>query len=89
MMSKDLNKKVDDIDGRVEFLVQVIKEQQADIEELSARFACIANACSWKSEKEEDIFYTPEKNQVPTRGYLIPPGLIPSLGRFLRPCNLS
>jgi hypothetical protein len=62
MMSKDLNKKVDDIDGRLDYLVQVIKEQQADIEELSTRFACIANSCRSKNEKEEDIYCMPRKN---------------------------
>jgi peptidoglycan hydrolase CwlO-like protein len=62
MMINDLNKKVDDIDGRLDYLVQVIKERQADIEELSTRFACIANACSSKNEKEEDIYCTPREN---------------------------
>jgi hypothetical protein len=76
MMSKDLEKRVDDIDSRVEFLVKivlemaddkkkllrVVEEQQADIAELSARFACIAHACNLKNEKKEDVFFTPEKN---------------------------
>jgi hypothetical protein len=40
----------------------VIKEQQADIEELFTRFASIANSCSSKNEKEDDIYYMPRKN---------------------------
>ena len=76
MMGKDLEKKVDDIDGRVEILakiviemaedkkllLKIIKEQQADIVELSTRFACIGHACSLKREEEDDdVFFTPKK----------------------------
>ena len=76
MMGKDLEKKVDDIDGRVEILakiviemaedkkllLKIIKDQQANIVELSARFACIAHACSLKREEEDDdAFFTPRK----------------------------
>jgi hypothetical protein len=76
MMGKDLEKKVDDIDGRVEILakiviemaedkkllLKIIKEQQTNIVELSTRFACIAHDCSLKREEEDDdAFFTPKK----------------------------
>jgi hypothetical protein len=76
MISKDLEKKVDDIDGRVELLIKIVhemaddkkeliklvKEQREDIAELSAHFACIAYPCNVKRDKEEDILSTQEKN---------------------------
>jgi hypothetical protein len=73
MMSKDLEKKVNDIDGRVELLVKIIlemtedkkklvKEQHGDIAELLAHFACITQACNMKREEEDDVFFTPERN---------------------------
>lgn len=104
MMGKDLEKKVDDIDGRVEILaniviemaedkkllLKIIKEQQVDIAELSTCFTCIAHACSLKREEEDDdVFFTPKKEYVLTRSYVIPPGLIQSLGRSIKPCNFS
>jgi hypothetical protein len=62
LMSKDLEKRVEDIDQRVETLtkvflemvddrklvVKVIKNQHDDITELGTRFACIAHACNLK-----------------------------------------
>jgi hypothetical protein len=76
MMSKDLEKKVDDIDGRVKLLIKIVhemaddkkklvklvKEQREDIAELSACFACIAHACNAKRKNKEDIVSTQEKN---------------------------
>jgi hypothetical protein len=76
MMSKYLEKKVDDIDGRVELLIKIVHEmaddkkkliklvmqQREDIAELSVRFACISYACNVKRDKEEDILSTQEKN---------------------------
>jgi hypothetical protein len=76
MMSIDLEKKVDDINGRVEFLTKIVLEmaddkkkllkvveaQQADIVELYARFTCVAIACNLKNDEKEDVFFTPEKN---------------------------
>jgi hypothetical protein len=76
MMSKDLEKKVDDIDGRVELLIKIVHEmaddkkkliklvkgQREDIAELSACFVCIAYAFNIKRDKEEEILSTQEKN---------------------------
>lgn len=67
LMSKDLEKKVDDIKNRVEtlakvvlemandrkFLVKVIKNQHDDIMELATCFACITHACNLK--REDDV----------------------------------
>jgi hypothetical protein len=35
-------------------ILEITKEQQATIIELSSHFACIAHACTWKQRKEED-----------------------------------
>jgi predicted transcriptional regulator len=64
LMSKDLEKRVEDINQRVEtltkvvlemaddrkLLVKVIKNQHDDITKLATRFACIAQACNLKRE---------------------------------------
>jgi hypothetical protein len=76
LMAKDLEKKNDEIDGRVEILAKIVseivedkklllkitKEQRADIVELSTRCACISHACSFKRHEEYDeVFFTPKK----------------------------
>ena len=66
-MSKDLDHKVNDIDSRMTTLTNIVIEmaaekkeilnivqQQATIIELSACFACIAHACTWKGKEEEE-----------------------------------
>ena len=72
-MSKYLEKKVDDIDGRVGFLIKTVFELtddkkllqkkflklQFDMAELSNRFASIAKACNM--DEEGDVFFTPKK----------------------------
>jgi hypothetical protein len=64
LMSKDLEKRVEDINWRVKtlskvvlemasdikLLVKLIKNQHDDITELVTRFACIAHACNLKWE---------------------------------------
>jgi hypothetical protein len=64
LISKDLEKKVEDINQRVKtltkvvlemaddrkLLVKVIKNQHDDITELATHFACIAHACNRKRE---------------------------------------
>ena len=79
MMSKDLEKKVDDIDGRVGFLIKTVFELtdekkflkrkmlklQYDMAELSI---CFANIVKQGNMKEEgDALSTQEEEQVPTR----------------------
>jgi hypothetical protein len=62
---------LDDIDSRVEYLVKILVEMTEDkkelykvvqkqvaIVEMSSHFACIAHACSLKSEKGEDFVRT-------------------------------
>ena len=69
MMSKDLENKINDIDGRMETLTKIVIEmaaekkeildivqkQQATIIELSSRFVCIAHACTWKGKEDDEI----------------------------------
>jgi hypothetical protein len=76
MMSKDLEKKVDDIDGRVEILVKVVLEMADekkkllnkveglpnDVIDLATRFANIAYACNLKQVKKGDVF-SPSKEE--------------------------
>ena len=73
MMNKYLEKKVNDIDGRVGFLIKTIFELsdekkllhkkflklQFDMAELNSRFASIAKACNM--DEEGDVFFTPKK----------------------------
>ena len=73
MMNKDLEKKVNDIDGRVGFLIKTVFELsdekkllqkkflklQFDMAELSNRFVSIAKACNM--DEEGDVFFTPKK----------------------------
>lgn len=73
MMNKDLENKVNDIDGRVGFLIKTVFELsdekkllqkkflklQFDMAELSNRFASIAKACNM--DEEGDVFFTPKK----------------------------
>jgi hypothetical protein len=68
LMSKDLEKKVDDVNNRVEtqakvvlemaddrkLLVKIIKDQHDDITELTTCFACIAHSCHLKQEDDVD-----------------------------------
>ena len=68
LMSKDLDHKVNGIDSRMTALtniviemaeekkdiLNIVQQQQATIIELSARFACIAHACTWKGKDEEE-----------------------------------
>lgn len=68
LMSKDLDHKVNDIDSRMTTLtniviemaaekkeiLNIVQQQQATIIELSARFACVAHACTWKGKEEEE-----------------------------------
>ena len=68
LMSKDLDHKVNDIDSRMTTLtniviemaaekkeiLNIVQEQQATLIELSARFACIAHACTWKGKEEKE-----------------------------------
>ena len=75
MMSKDLEKKVDDVDGRVETLVKLIVEMaedkkkllgiveglQANVIDLTTRFGNIAYACKWKQGRKDDILSSPNK----------------------------
>jgi septal ring factor EnvC (AmiA/AmiB activator) len=76
LMSKDLEKRVKDINQRVEtltkvllemaddrkLLVKVIKNQHDDITELATRFACIARACNLKREDTvSGASFTPEE----------------------------
>lgn len=99
LMSKDLDKKVNDINNRVEtlakvildmvddtkFLVKVIKNQHDDITELATRFACIAHTCNLKWEDDVDgASPTLEEECVHSRSCVIPPGLTLSLGRSSR-----
>ena len=64
LMSKDLDHKVNDIDSRMTTLtniviemaaekkqiLNIVQEQQAALIELSARFTCIAHACTWRGK---------------------------------------
>ena len=50
--------------------------------ELSNRFASIAKVCNM--DEEGDVFFTPKKEYVLARSYLIPPGLTLSLGRSIK-----
>ena len=75
MMSKDLEKKVDDIDGRVKILVKLVLEMaddkkkllniveglQNDMIDLTTRFANIVYACNWKQGKKGDVFSPPKE----------------------------
>ena len=76
LMSKALEKRVEDINQRVEtltkvvlemaddrkLLVKVIKNQHDDITELATRFACITHACNLKQEDNiSGASFTPEE----------------------------
>ena len=75
MMSKGLEKKVDDVDGRVEVLVKLVLEMaddkkkllkiveglQNDVINLTTRFGNIAYACNWKQERKNDVMALPKE----------------------------
>jgi len=75
MMSKDLEKKVDDVDGRVEILVKLVLEMadekkkllniveglQNDVIDLTTHFGNVAYACNWKQVKKGDVFSPPKE----------------------------
>ncbi|KAK1664817.1 hypothetical protein QYE76_052976 [Lolium multiflorum] len=76
LMSKDLEKKVNDVNSRVETMakvvlemaddrklrVKIIKDQHDDITEFTTRFACTVHDCSLKWEDDvDDASLTPEK----------------------------
>ena len=77
MLGKYRERKVDDIDGRVQLLTKIIMEMaderknlskittelHAGIMDMSTRFTCIAHACSLKADEEEGDydFFTPKK----------------------------
>ena len=76
MMSKDLEKKVDDVDDRVEILIKLVLEMadekkkllniveglQNDVIDLTIHFGNIAYACNWKQVKKGDVFSLPKKD---------------------------
>jgi hypothetical protein len=51
---KTLTKVVIEMAEEKKKILEITKEQQATIIELSSHFACIAHACTWKQRKEED-----------------------------------
>ena len=42
------------IEMAAEKILNIVQQQQATIIELSAHFACIAHACTWKGKEEDE-----------------------------------